>query len=326
MKSNIVILGSGVAALTNAYHLTENGYSVTIVSPDKDLNIKLGGARFLHEYSSPAFDKLVNDVGIKKVASDLTGGVAVCEKGKMTVHSWEYLVRHKGHCDEITRKYAEYTGRVWSKNILNRILLSSTPPRGILEPTYAQLVEFMLNKVKESPLFTYLSMQISSISRGDQVIRSLEKEEIGYSLLINTIPFWVFKDLFEVYIPVKRQFIFSESRYATMHRIEEDTDEFSMTYYAGPDIMKILGLPMKRISVISGYIIREFYTKPTGHGIEGLVTLPPNIVDTPLEDWDDVIQQLRNDNIWLLGRFSEMKSKMMFTDIIDQSAKLVENL
>jgi hypothetical protein len=98
-----------------------------------------------------------------------------------------------------------------------------------------------------------------------------------------------------------------------------------MLYYAGDSILDQLGLPVKRVSIVDNKIIREFYKKPQNE-VESLSPLPPNIVDTPLEDWEDALAVLKSDNIRLLGRFAQMKSKMMFTDIIDESFKLVENL
>jgi hypothetical protein len=325
MKSNIVILGSGVAALSCAYHLLDTGYAVTIVSPDSEFNIKLGGVRFLHDHASDPFHALLHNMGVTKKIRELSGGIHILHDDLDKFYDWSYLLQNRSHCEELTRLYASSTGRSWSEKIMNKVLLADTPPVGLVSPSYADLVTFMVNQVTNNDLFTYKSMQIRSIDRCSQTIKDIKGKGIDYSLLINTIPFWVFKDLFEVYMPVRRKFIFSEPRYASTKKVYGAEDEFSMTYYAGNAVLDVLQVPLKRVSVVDNYSIHEYHTKPQ-NDIKHLSTLPPNIVDTPLDDWNEVLDTLKSENIRLLGRFAQLKSKMMFTDIIDESYSLIEDL
>lgn len=317
--NKIVILGSGVAALTLSYHFIKAGNAVRIVSPDKTFNIKTEGARFLHDVHTQPVDNLIAECGKVRESRELTGGVIHYQEGEETFYDWSTLCKDFDLRESLSHSYADSTGRVWTESIMNNLINTSEIPFGLISPTYADLILFMKDIVESSSLFTYSSMQVKSISIIEQVIRPVNIDEIDieYDLLINTIPFWVFKDLFEVYMPVKRDLKFSKPRYASKAQVM--SDEFSMTYYAGPDIVGVTGFPIKRKSVIDGVSILEFYEKPD---LPVLTKLPPNIVDTPKEDWDQVLSHLIHHNIILLGRFAQIKSKMMFTDIIDESYKI----
>jgi len=321
--NKIIVLGSGVAALTVSYHLINNGYNVSVVSPDNTFNIKTDGARFIHNVKSDPIDSLIDSCEQSRICRELTGGVLMCQCGEEKLYEWSELCTNSELREMLSHSYAVSTGRVWSKSIMNNLIDTTEIPVGLISPTYAHLIEFMKQKVEESDLFEYISMQIKSISMVEQAIRSVEIDDndIEYDLLINTIPFWVLKDLFEVYLPVKRELVFSKPRYASVSPIM--SDEFSMTYYTGTDIVGVSGFPIKRRSVIDKVSILEFYERPD---LPVLTQLPPNIVDTPMEDWDYVLEHLNRHNILLLGRFAQIKSKMMFTDIINESHDIVTDI
>jgi len=320
---NIVIFGGGVAALSAAYHIVKENHPVTVVMMDEKFNVNTEGARFLHVHDSVAFNDLLKECDTEIREVELGGGVTLCDE-VVKYYSWSDLIADQELSEQVTRSYAKGSGRTWSPTILNNLQGMTEAPRGLISPSYVDLISYMESEVDKSGLCTYRNILVDSISLAEQSIRLREGPNIEYDLLINTVPFWAFKDLLEVHLPIRERFKYTEPRYCIVEKI--DSPEFSMTYYAGESINGLTGAPIKRVSCIDGQKIIEFFERPTNYKKEQLVKLPPNIEDVPKEGWQDVTQHLHNHNVELLGRFAQMKSKMMFTDIIDASFELVQSI
>lgn len=326
--SKVVILGDGVASLCFAYHyLMDVQNTVYVISPHPFFNIQKVGTKFLHTHESLPFASLLRNF-MKVEEQILGGGVVVCNQGFSTNFDWSVLINDETLRRDITELYAESTGRVWTPDIMNNLLSTEQLPRCMRYPTYNAIIDFIQHKVQSSIGCVFKVGTVDFIMEDSREITLNDGTIINYDILINTIPLWVFLNLLSSNLLTpdkalhKPQFIFSEPRYCSQSRIM--SNEMSMTYYAGPDVKKLYGLPLKRKSILIDQHIMEFFEKPDD--LDNLQKLPPNIKGLTPEDDKKVNDYLNTRDIHLLGRYAQMRSKMMLTDIIDESYKLVENL
>lgn len=318
MEKNIYILGTGVAAVSMAYHLYNIGIAPKIIGPIPSRDTSLDGVRYLHTTEGLGVSQLLSNMGCSVQATPLGGGVYVFDDpdGPHTSYSWSELVHDKKLADKITHMYADSTGRSWSPTIMNSILQRDDVPTAIVAPTYNDVVHFMLHNMQ----VTYIQAEIEDISLDDHKLMLSNGETHTYDVAVSTVPLWITMRL--AHMPTL-QIHKTGPRYVSTWHDGSHHNGISMTYYVGAYTRKLCnGLPIKRVSKISSYTIVEYFEKPkdSSHPRPYRV-LPPNF--TPIND-DHLIalKTLEDHSIYSVGRFAELKPKEMLTDIIERSREI----
>jgi len=317
--SDYIILGDGVAALTHAYHLVrDKKTNFVVVGNSKKWNLNLGGARFLHVHDSEPFNALISDMNAEPLISRLMGGIQLCTRSSKDFIQWSELIDHPDQRMWVTKVYAESTGRDWEPTILNNLCSMDEMPCGLTNPSYQAMINYMHKIVRKSRL---CKMMVASVSEVDNLSKKISLDTgdvLNFDTLVNTMPFWVFQNLLRDPKYPKIDIKYSSPRYAFSEKASGP--QLSMVYYVGDEVEKHTGMPIKRVSTINGERIVELYDKPANN--VNVTRLPPNIKTPDTAVWLPVEQGLLSARIILLGRYAQMRSKMMFTDIIDESARI----
>ena len=318
---NIVILGNGLAALTLSYHLSNIDIEIDVISPYDDFNIATPGIRFLHEHQSTAFSDLLVQMGVCPVIKKLDGGVLYFDSIKCRRYNWAYLLKHPDLRSFLSKGYATYTGRIWTRSIMNNLVNMTEIPSYIATPTYQDLVHFMYDHIGDN-----ITLHKDTILKVD-ADRSLVKTEQNshkYDCLVNTIPYWAFIELLSINrneeLLQKEEVEYSEPRYATQNTLDKTYNTMSMMYWVRLKCASY-ETPIKRVSIMGNTQIVEYFGRPD---IPDITQLPPNIVTPTTDKWYHTVKVLKDRRIYLLGRFASLKSKLMLTDIIDNAASIVQ--
>jgi len=348
MHSEILVLGDGVSARVVCSLLEDKGYhpSALAVNPTvvKTANMQ-GGVRYLE---SPKVEQLHYKKALgDMIAQPISGGVII----NRDMHDWEKIFQDKhleAYKHYITGLYAIEQGRPWADNILNNFFNRTEPPAYVANLTYNEL----LSKYDQN--FDNICVKVpglKSLNLHDRILTYENKERtctsLSYTTLINTLPMNLFLKL--TGSPVLDVFF---SRNTEMVQELKGNNKDVLWYVLGWNGIKrisiinnILKVELKNnLGLSSGdrpkLLTELFFSKnnilPLLSIIPGELRLqpdqwkfnelPPNFSIKNCAEELNLIMKNMPENVHHVGRFAELKSKMMIGDIIERAHQVVETI
>ena len=330
--ADITVLGDGIAALAITYHAVLNNMTVKVISANGRFAKNYRGGRFIYQPNDGIFKDLVKLVDPHYTSGPLGGGVALYTDGPTELHTWESLVSDKVLAGRVVHLYSDTTGRPWSQKLLNNILEWDKVPQVISTP-YQLLANHMLYTVGKlchlvdfyAGLVRYVSTDCHNLTYSS--VEGGSDWTCPYKHLVSTIPAYIFGGLVD-HAPVAQSMVDLDYTSPRFCRADVLPDHFilpsqEMLYFIGDKVEEKTGLPIKRRTCIPGWAITEFSSKPK---IKGIHILPPNIPDISCAQSIQMENELAASDIHLLGRFSQMKSKMMMSHIVTDSYELINKI
>lgn len=327
MAQKITVVGSGIASLVLTWLATREGYSVDVMAPKPTFAESIGGGRFLYSSDNQSFLQALPGSSISEM--ELYGGIHLYHDGEQSEHRWTDLLDNREEAERITRIYADCSGRPWREDILNSVLLWDSVPTIIRWPTYPQLVGHMVKELESRDNWQFVHGFVSGLRPAEHLLgvktnlADRDEQYRPYDMLVSTIPLWILNGIVDGPLVPDSDLVFTEPRYYTQSdghpEVPRPEPPDSMTYLVGNQVMEVAGLPIKRVSTVRWTTITEYYEKPD----IPCRPLPPNISGLSKSRYSRLTESLLKNDVHLLGRFAQMRPKMMLHDCFSEAENIL---